>query len=274
MSKIKNNETNKLNELLQSLKDIKDIPLLTHDEEIRLGMIIKTSKDQQEINIARNKLINANQGLVVSIAQKHSDNFSLEDLIQEGNLGLLEAAEKYDYEKGFRFSTFAFYYIDGEIKKYIAESSGMSKDTFYNLNNLKIKEAKLTEELKRAPTIEELASELNVSVVVVNNLLEYDVDLINVDALEHKTEVSLFDLFASDIKDPAEHQRIVENEKHLNYVLSKLDDRSRDILMRRYGFYGKIETRNEIAKRHSITAERVRQIEKEAMKKLVKLYHE
>lgn len=257
---------------MQSLRDIKDIPLLTFEEEKKLGKIIKEAKDLEEVNLARNKLVNANQGLVISIAQKHSENFSLEDLIQEGNLGLIEAAEKYDYERGFRFSTFAFYYIDGEIKRYIAESLGMSKDTFYNLNKLKIKRVKLTNELNRVPTVAELANELKVTKTVVNNLLQYDINLINVDAYEHKTEVSLYDLIASDIKDPEEHEKLMENEKHLNEILAKLDDRSRDILMRRYGFYGKIETRIEIAQRHSISAERVRQIEKEAMKKLVKLY--
>lgn len=154
------------NSLQLYLKDINRIPLLSAEEERILGERIKNGDEA-----ALEKFVNANYRLVVRIAKKYRANgLTLYDLIQEGNIFLIEAAKKYDYTRGTRFSSYAVPYISGKIKDIIAKASGIER--YWDVWNLRKARIRFEEMYGRRPSVEELAEELNVSITVVNNILD------------------------------------------------------------------------------------------------------
>ncbi len=251
------------------LKEINNYPILTN-EEMKFLFIKAKFGDK----IAKKKLIESNLRLVVFVAKKiDCDNSLFLDLIQEGNIGLIKAVENYDYEKGYKFSTFANIIIYRSIKKYINEKVNYVKMSqklkniykdFWNVRN------KLLIKLERNPSIEELALELNCSKEDINNIYKYfeanqQVYLNkNVDGLE------LIDIIP-DYEVDIEKDYLKKDFLNLfyNFLKKILDERELYIIIYRYGLKGKKKKLIDLAKKFNVSDSRINEIEKLAIKKLI-----
>jgi len=221
---------------------------------------------------AFNRFVNANLRLVVSVARKHGHNaMPLLDLIQDGNAGLIRAIKKFDYTKGFKFSTYATWWIRQAITRGIAQSAHIVKLPVHiaeQINQVSSARANLTRRLGREPDLGELSDEMSMPQETVHNLLRLSRNHASLDApLNDDGDTTLGDLVASQ---PVTNDDIdSEDRQALHSLLDSLDTRSADIVKRRYGLTdGSMAKLSDIGAVWGITAERVRQIERAALKQL------
>lgn len=255
------------------LKEIGRIPLLTAEEEIELAR--KIAKGGKVGEIAKKKLVQANLRLVVSIAKKYlSRGLSFLDLIQEGNLGLIRAAEKFDHEKGYKFSTYATWWIRQGITRSLADKSRTIRVPVHmveTINRYKKVTRQLSQELTRKPTDEELAAALDVSLKKLKEIVNANKTPVSLETPLGKEEDSRLGDFISD-GDKARPDVNSTNKmlrEHIEELLVDLLPREAEVLKLRYGLEdGQTRTLEQVGKIFSITRERVRQIEFKAMKKL------
>ncbi len=253
------------------LKEVRTIPLLSVEEEIDLSKKIKKGNER-----ARKKMIRANLRLVINIAKRYMHlGIPLMDLIEEGNIGLMKAVKKFDHERGYRFSTYAAWWIRQSISRSVSEQGRLVRIPAYmNESILKWKKAseQLSQKLKRIPTDKELAKKLKMSldkIAQVKNLITTKISSL---------EAPIGEEGEDDIKDLIEDKTAVSPDKgikelldkeRLNSLLGKMQKREREVLDLRFGLSdGRIYTLAEIAKRLKLSRERVRQIEEAALKQL------
>ena len=253
------------------LKDIGKVPLLTSDEEIELAKKILEGDET-----AKAKLCNANLRLVVSIAKKWANTNSLSflDLIQEGNMGLLRAVEKFDYTKGFRFSTYATWWIKQAITRAIADQSRTIRLPVHmveTINRYSRTVRQLTQKLSRDPTLEEIAEEMGISEAKVVEIQKSALDPVSLETPIGEEEDSKMSDFIEDesAKSPMEvaSQKLLHEQ--LLAVIDTLTPREQQVIRERYGLIdGKSKTLEEVGREFSVTRERIRQIEAKALRKL------
>lgn len=256
------------------LREIGRIPLLNGAEEEK-ELAIRIEQGDQE---ARAKLINSNLRLVVSIARKYINRgLRLEDLIQEGSMGLMKAVDKFDYRRGLKFSTYATWWIRQGIQRAIADQSRIIRIPVHMGDIIaKINKAsrKLTQELKRDPTDEEIAVELKMSVEEVKNAKKISQDPISLETPVGEDEDSSIQDFIEDLNSISP-QELAENamlKETLNNIMMKaLSPREIQVLKMRFGWDdGVRKTLEEIGRVFNVTRERIRQIQTKAIYKLSK----
>lgn len=252
------------------LTSIRAIPLLTSAQEQALGARILEG-DQK----AREELISANLRLVVSIAKTYlyRSKMPLLDLIQEGNIGLTIAADKFDYTKGFKFSTYATYWIKQSIGKYVVENSHSIRIPVHVIEQLsKMAKASndLAIELNREPTIAEIAERMEVTEDKVRMLKNIVKDPVSIDqTINEDEDATIGDLVADEIEAPETDLVKTEATQKIEKVLASLEPREADVLRRRYGLLtGAPQTLEEVGLAYNLSKERIRQIEEKALKKL------
>ena len=255
------------------LREIGRIKLLTADEEINLAKTILSGGDAGVK--AKKKLVQANLRLVVSIAKKYVGRGMLFlDLIQEGNLGLIRAAEKFDHERGYKFSTYATWWIRQAITRAIADQARTIRIPVHmveTINKLKKVTRKLAQDLSRKPTEEELAQEMNISISKLRDIIKVAQEPLSLETPIGKEEDSRLGDFIED-KDADAPVKTVAHEllrEDLADVLSGLSAREKDVLRLRFGMDdGKQRTLEEVGQLFGVTRERIRQIEAKALRKL------
>jgi len=255
------------------LKEIGRIPLLTAEQEIQLAReILKGGKSGED---AKRKLVQANLRLVVSIAKKYLNRgLSFLDLIQEGNLGLIRAAEKFDHEKGYKFSTYATWWVRQGITRSLADKSRTIRVPVHmveTINRYKRVSRQLSMKLKRKATDMELAWALGVSMKKLKEIMNANKVPVSLETPLGKEEDStLSDFIADDVKcqpDTVSTDKMLK--EHIQELLKDLLPREAEVLKLRYGLEdGQVRTLEQVGKVFNITRERVRQIEFKAMKKL------
>lgn len=252
------------------LKDVRKIPLLTAKEEVELSRLIH--KGDRE---ARNRMIRSNLRLVISIAKRYMNlGVPLSDLIEEGNIGLMKSIDKFDPDKGFRFSTYSAWWIKQGISRAIIDQGKMIRVPVYmNEEILRYKKAveHLTHKLKRKPRIGEVAKKLQIAVDKVRELEQAIAKMSSLDApIGDDGESQVKDLIEDEsIVGPDEHMELFINRERAMGLLNLLSDREKKILIMRYGLEdGKTYTLALIAKKLGVSRERVRQIESAAIKRI------
>lgn len=257
-------------ELKIYLNEINQIPLLSAEDEKELAI-----KAAQGDSAAKEKLINSNLKLVVSIAKKFQGNgISFLDLIQEGNIGLIAAIDKFDTSLGYRFSTYAYYWIKTTISRAVNQQNRSIRIPVYmveKLSKYKKIEQELSQKYNREPTENEIAEKMDVSVKEIRELKEYLSDTISLDAPIGEDKEDSFGSFVEDSSNgnPADNYEKEDMSKILLKVLDTLPEREAGILKMRFGIgYSSPLTLEEVGKRYSLTRERVRQIESSALKKM------
>ena len=255
------------------LREIGKIPLLSAEEELALAHRV-VAGDQE----AKDKMAEANMRLVVSIAKRYvGRGLDLLDLIQEGNTGLLRAVEKFDPDKGFKFSTYATWWIRQAITRAIADQARTIRIPVHmveTINKLLRTQRRLTQELNREPTNEEIAKAMEIDVDKVEHIMKIKQDISSLDASIHDDEEdSVLADFIEDEdtispEESATNQLLKEQVKDM---LSALTEREQKILKLRFGLEdGKSHTLEEVGQEFSVTRERIRQIEAKALAKLRK----
>jgi RNA polymerase primary sigma factor len=255
------------------LREIGKIPLLNAEEELALAQrVVSGDKD------AKDKMAEANMRLVVSIAKRYvGRGLDLLDLIQEGNTGLLRAVEKFDPDKGFKFSTYATWWIRQAITRAIADQARTIRIPVHmveTINKLLRTQRRLTQELNREPTNEEIAKEMEIDIDKVEHIMKIKQDISSLDAsIRDDEEDSVLADFIEDEdtvspEESATGQLLKEQVKDM---LGALTEREQKILKLRFGLEdGKSHTLEEVGQEFSVTRERIRQIEAKALAKLRK----
>lgn len=258
------------------LQQIGKIPLLSFEEELKVAKEIKENNSQK----AKEILINANLRLVVSIAKKYiGRGLSFLDLIQEGNMGLMKAAEKFDYTKGYKFSTYATWWIQQSITRGIADKSRMIRLPVHMIETLgKIKRAtvELSTELNRVPTKEEIAHKIGMSPSKLSALMKSAQSTISIETPANQKDDSskIADFIIDDSHLTPDTKVTQENLlTDVHKMLNQLNQKEKDVLIMRYGLddNGQKKTLDEIGSRYGVSRERIRQIETRAISKLKKL---
>ncbi|MDQ3123353.1 MAG: RNA polymerase sigma factor RpoD [bacterium] len=255
------------------LREIGKIPLLKADEELALAQRVVTGEKK-----AKDEMAEANMRLVVSIAKRYvGRGLDLLDLIQEGNTGLLRAVEKFDPDKGFKFSTYATWWIRQAITRAIADQARTIRIPVHmveTINKLLRTQRRLTQELNREPSNEEIAKEMEIDVDKVEHIMKIKQDISSLDAsVRDDEEDSVLGDFIEDEdtvspEESAAGQLLKEQVKDL---LGSLTEREQKILKLRFGLEdGKSHTLEEVGQEFSVTRERIRQIEAKALAKLRK----
>jgi RNA polymerase primary sigma factor len=282
------------------LKEIGRIPLLVAEEEVNFAMRVESGKmaqkeleeareqgtltDQKRVQleqmiedglIAKTKLIEANYRLVVSIAKKYVGRGMLFlDLIQEGNMGLIRAVDKFDYEKGFKFSTYATWWIRQAITRAVADQARTIRIPVHmveTINKMLRIQRQLVQELSREPTAEEIGEKMEITAEKVQQIQKISQEPISLEAPVGEEEDSSLGDFISDPNalNPYEYSVNEWVKKSLDEVLQTLTDREEKVLRLRYGLLdGKTHTLEEVGKEFGVTRERIRQIEGKALRKL------
>lgn len=252
------------------LKEIGKVPLLSIDEEIELAK--RMSAGDQE---AKKRLAEANLRLVVSIAKRYvGRGMQFLDLIQEGNLGLIKAVEKFDYEKGFKFSTYATWWIRQAITRAIADQARTIRIPVHmveTINKLIRVQRQLVQELGREPFPEEVAKEMNMPVERVREIQKISQEPVSLETPIGEEEDSHLGDFIQDdnIPVPADAAAFTLLKEQLIDVLGTLTDREQKVLRLRFGLDdGRSRTLEEVGKEFNVTRERIRQIEAKALRKL------
>ena len=255
------------------LKEIGKVPLLTADEEIELSK--QMEQGGEEGKIARQRLAEANLRLVVSIAKRYVGRGMLFlDLIQEGNLGLIKAVEKYDYRKGFKFSTYATWWIRQAITRAIADQARTIRIPVHmveTINRLIRVQRQLLQELGREPTPEEIAAEMDIPVEKVREIQKVSQEPVSLETPIGEEEDSHLGDFIQDenVQVPAEAAAYTLLREQRDEVLETLTDRERQVLRLRFGLDdGRARTLEEVGREFHVTRERIRQIEAKALRKL------
>ncbi len=252
------------------LKDIGKIDLLTGEQEIELAKRILDGDDE-----ARSKLAEANLRLVVSIAKRYVGRGMLFlDLIQEGNIGLLKAVEKFDYNKGFKFSTYATWWIRQAITRAIADQARTIRIPVHmveTINKLTRIQRQLVQELGQEPSDEQLAEKMELSVEKVREILKIAQEPISLETPIGEEDDSHLGDFIEDKQaiSPTDHAANEMLKESLDDVLLELTDREEKVLRMRFGLINeRAKTLEEVGKEFNVTRERIRQIEAKALKKL------
>lgn len=255
------------------LREIGKIPLLSAEEELALAQrVVAGEKD------AKDQMAEANMRLVVSIAKRYvGRGLDLLDLIQEGNTGLLRAVEKFDPDKGFKFSTYATWWIRQAITRAIADQARTIRIPVHmveTINKLLRTQRRLTQDLNREPTNEEIAKEMEIDVEKVEHIMKIKQDISSLDAsVRDDEEDSVLADFIED-EDTISPEESATNQllkEHVKDMLGSLTEREQKILKLRFGLEdGKSHTLEEVGQEFSVTRERIRQIEAKALAKLRK----
>ncbi|MCD7823265.1 MAG: RNA polymerase sigma factor RpoD [Oscillospiraceae bacterium] len=252
------------------LKEIGRVPLLTSEEEIELAQ-----KIQQGDKEAKKRLAEANLRLVVSIAKRYGGRgMSFLDLIQEGNLGLIKAVEKFDYTKGFKFSTYATWWIRQSITRAIADQARTIRIPVHMVETItKVKKASSTllHQNGRDPTAEEIAEELDMPVDKVREIMRIAQDPVSLETpIGEEEDSHLGDFIPDDnAPEPTEAASQVLLKEQINQVLGTLTEREEKVLRLRFGLEdGRSRTLEEVGQMFNVTRERIRQIEAKALRKL------
>ena len=252
------------------LKEIGKVPLLSADEEVELAKRMAEGDED-----AKKRLAEANLRLVVSIAKRYVGRGMLFlDLIQEGNLGLIKAVEKFDYHKGFKFSTYATWWIRQAITRAIADQARTIRIPVHmveTINKLIRVSRQLLQELGREPTPEEIAAELDMPVERVREILKISQEPVSLETPIGEEEDSHLGDFIQDdnVPVPAEAATQTLLKEQLDEVLDTLTEREQKVLRLRFGMDdGRARTLEEVGKEFDVTRERIRQIEAKALRKL------
>lgn len=255
------------------LREIGKIPLLSSEEELALAQrVVAGDKD------AKDQMAEANMRLVVSIAKRYvGRGLDLLDLIQEGNTGLLRAVEKFDPDKGFKFSTYATWWIRQAITRAIADQARTIRIPVHmveTINKLLRTQRRLTQELNREPTNEEIAEAMEIEVDKVEHIMKIKQDISSLDAsIRDDEEESVLSDFIEDedTVTPEESATSQLLKEHVKDMLGALTDREQKILRLRFGLEdGRNHTLEEVGQEFAVTRERIRQIEAKALAKLRK----
>ncbi len=280
------------------LQEIGRYPLLTPQQEVELAMQMETGLRAEEkldpvdsemttservilerairlADRARKRLVEANLRLVVSIAKKYvGRGLSLLDLIQEGNLGLIRAVEKFDYRKGFKFSTYATWWIRQAVTRALADQARTIRVPVHmveTINKLARAQRTLMQELGREPTIGEIANEMEIEPDRVSELRRIAQDPVSLETpLGEEDDSTLGDFVKdTDADVPVEAASFRLLQEYLNLALEGLNERERQVLIMRFGLAdGKVRTLEEVGSHFQVTRERIRQIETKALAKL------
>ena len=252
------------------LREIGRIPLLTYEEELELAKRILEGDEE-----AKQKLAESNLRLVVSIAKKYVGRGMLFlDLIQEGNMGLMKAVEKFDYTKGFKFSTYATWWIKQAITRAIADQARTIRIPVHmveTINKLIRTSRHLLQQLGREPTTEEIAQEMEISVEKVAEIQKIAQDPVSLETPIGEEDDSHLGDFIQDEDSPAPHDAASYTllREQLEEVMNTLTPREAKVLKLRFGLEdGKSRTLEEVGREFNVTRERIRQIEAKALRKL------
>ena len=255
------------------LKEIGKVPLLTADEEVELAQ--KMENGGLEGERAKQKLCEANLRLVVSIAKRYVGRGMLFlDLIQEGNLGLIKAVEKFDYTKGYKFSTYATWWIRQAITRAIADQARTIRIPVHmveTINKFIRVSRQLLQELGREPTPDEIAEKMELPVERVREIIKISQEPVSLETPIGEEEDSHLGDFIQDenVPVPADAATFTLLKEQLSEVLSTLTDREQKVLILRFGLEdGRSRTLEEVGKEFNVTRERIRQIEAKALRKL------
>lgn len=284
------------------LKDIGKIPLLSIDEETELAKLVVDGReakarlekieedDQNTVSVeeyealldismnadtAKDKLVNANLRLVVSIAKRYlGRGLQFLDLIQEGNMGLIKAVDKFDHQKGFKFSTYATWWIRQAITRAVADQARTIRIPVHmveTINKLVRIQRQLVQELSREPSPQEVAERMDISVEKVQQIQKIAQEPISLESPVGEEEDSNLGDFISDphALDPYEYTAKMKLREELDEVLGTLTDREERVLRLRFGLVdGRQRTLEEVGREFNVTRERIRQIEAKALRKL------
>src|SRR5207249_4854550 len=252
------------------LKEIGRVNLLTAKEEVELAKEMEAGSEE-----ARHHLTEANLRLVVSVAKKYLNRgLSFLDLIQEGNLGLMRAVEKFDYKRGFKFSTYATWWIRKAITRAIADQARTSRIPVHmveTINKLVRVSRRLLQELGREPTDQEIGDEMGISAEKVREIVKVSQDPVSLETPIGEEEDSHLGDFVEDKEatSPSDAASLTMLRTEVEDILDTLTPRERRVLQLRFGLIdGHQRTLEEVGKRFGVTRERIRQIEAKALRKL------
>ena len=252
------------------LKEIGKIPLLTAEEELELAKQISEGDEE-----AKKRMVEANLRLVVSVAKHYlGRGMQLLDLIQEGNMGLLKAVEKFDYTKGYKFSTYATWWIRQSITRAVADQARTIRIPVHmveTINRVSRTSRSLVQELGREPTLSEISQQLGISEEKIAEVMKIAQDPVSLETpVGEEDDSHLGDFIPdSDVAEPAESASYNMLRQQLNEVMQTLSPRECKVLRLRFGLEdGRAHTLEEVGREFDVTRERVRQIEAKALRKL------